>query len=291
MITIRSLRFGYGKTALFQDLDLELRPGGVHGLLGLNAAGKTTLLKLMAGALFPDAGGVRVFGRDPGRREAAHLADVAFVEDNPPVPDLKMAAWLKRYAVFWPRFDQQRFRELAAEFALEEDKPVSRYSHGQQKKFALAAALSTGARLIMLDEPTNGLDIPSKGQVRRVLAGAATEDRVIVLSTHQVRDLESLIDPVIILHQGRVRFQLPAEVLASRLCAARLPSLDGRPVIHAERDAMGWNALLAEPGAPADLELVFNAALARPERLSLALAGSALPAYPVDDAIPAARRN
>jgi len=286
MLQMQSMTFGYGKRSLFEDLDLSLEPGSVHGLLGLNGAGKTSLLKIAAGALRPERGLVRVFGREPGAREAALLADVAFVPEDPWFPALKPETWVERNAAFRPAFDRGRFQELFNEFGLDASKVVSRFSYGQRKKFALAAALASGARLILLDEPTNGLDIPSKAQFRRVLATAAGPERVIVVSTHQVRDLESLIDPIVVIDRGRVAFTLGAEELAVRLCTARLQTLEGRSIVYAEKDAIGWTALLAnEPGSEGsapDLELVFNAAMQVPERLRAALDGAALGDYRVD---------
>ncbi len=288
MITCDSMTFGYGKRPLFEGLDLSLEPGAVYGLLGLNGAGKTSLLKIVAGALRPSDGAVEVFGRVPGARSAAFLADTVFVPEDPWLPPLKPAAWLSRYAVFRPAFDRERFARLTRELALDDDKLLTKYSYGQRKKFALAAAIASGASTVLLDEPTNGLDIPSKAQFRRILADAVEPGRVVVVSTHQVRDLESLIDPVVIVHRGKVLFRLGADTLSERLSGARLPSLDdaslhGRSVVYAERDAVGWSALLAGQGGEGDmapdLEFVFNAAIAAPERLAAALAGEALPAY------------
>lgn len=280
MLQIQSMTFGYGKKPLFKDFDLTLEPGAIHGLLGLNGAGKTSLLKIAAGALRPTVGRVEAFGRDPAARGAASLADVAFVPEDPWFPALKPAAWVDRVAVFRPAFDRPRFEVLVDELGLDADKPVSKFSYGQRKKFALAAAIASGARLLLLDEPTNGLDIPSKTQFRRVLASAVGPDRIVVVSTHQVRDLENLIDPIVIVDKGQVAFAVSAAELDSRLRVERLSTLAGRPVVYAERDAVGWTALLAAgPGDESggvDMELVFNASIAAPERLRAALAGEAL---------------
>jgi ABC-2 type transport system ATP-binding protein len=296
MISVDSLDFGYGKKPLFDGLSLRLDPGRAYGLLGLNGAGKTSLLKLMAGALFPSSGEIDAFGRRPARREAAFLADTVFVAEDPWVPTVKAGAYLSRYAVFRPAFDRRRFDELRRDFAIEEDKALAKLSYGQRKKFALAAAFASGARTLLLDEPTNGLDIPSKMQLRRALAEAVSEERIIVVSTHQVRDLENIIDPVLILDSGRLAFELEAGDIAARLRSARAASLDGLAVVHAERDALGWSALVAagegtSSGSTdtraADLELVFNAALAEPARLSAAIKGEALAPYSPGAALPA----
>jgi|GEM_PF-50281 len=312
MITFHAVTFGYGQKPLFKDLDLDLEPGCIYGLLGLNGAGKTSFLKLAAGALRPQSGDISVFGSDPSKRSASGLADLCFVPDDPWLPAVKPADWVKRYACFRPAFDSARFDRLIDELVLDRDKILTKYSFGQRKKFALAAAIASGAHALLLDEPTNGLDIPSKGQLRRILAESADPGRVVLVSTHQVRDLENILDPVIIVHGGRVLFKLGADELSDKLSARHLSSLEGEPVIYAERDAIGWSGLLAAPasnaaqsegkgtaaqegglvspdaasqaedgdaaartggtGAP-DLELVFDAAIAAPERLELALSG------------------
>ncbi len=277
MVHCGAMTFGYGRKKLFENLSLDLAPGAVYGLLGLNGAGKTSLLKLLAGALRPEAGAISCFGRNPGARQAAFLADVAFVPEDPWLPPLKPGQWLNRYAVFRPAFDRARFQELLLEFNIDEDKVLTSYSYGQRKKFALAAAMASGARLLLLDEPTNGLDIPSKTQFRRMLVGIAAADRVVIVSTHQVRDLESLIDPLIIVESGRILCTLAQADILAKLSTVMLNSLDGPGIVHAEKNAAGWAALvdarcggiagrIGEP-LPADIELLFNAAVANPSRL------------------------
>jgi ABC-2 type transport system ATP-binding protein len=296
MVQIESMTFGYGKGPLFEGLDLKLEPGTVYGLLGLNGAGKTSLLKLLAGALRPQSGAIRVFGEEPWRKRASFLADAVFVPEDPWLPAVKPAAWLERYAVFRPTFDRTRFALLSREFALDEDKLLTKYSYGQRKKFALAAALASGARLILLDEPTNGLDIPSKSQFRRALAQSVDFDRIVVVSTHQVRDLERVIDPAVIVHGGKILFRLGSDLMAERLGSAHVSEL-GPDVVYAEKDRVGYSALLElgrggvrmDDVQAADLELVFNAAISSPGRLEAALKGEQLP--PLDPADAAVRER
>ena len=283
MITFQSMSFGYGKKPLFEGLDLDLEPGSIYGLLGLNGAGKTSFLKLAAGSLRPQGGEISVFGRDPSERSAEGLADIYFVPEDPWLPAIPPSAWIERYASFRPAFDKARFEKLLDELAIDREKILTKYSYGQRKKFALAAAIASGARSLLLDEPTNGLDIPSKAQLRRILAESAAPERIIVVSTHQVRDLENILDPVIVVHGGKVLFRFSSEELGEHLFTRHLSSLEGEAVVYAERDALGWSALLAKQGREgsleegesggADLELVFDAAIAAPERLEAALGG------------------
>jgi ABC-2 type transport system ATP-binding protein len=279
MVQFSAVAFGYGRKPLFRGLDLAAEPGSTVGLLGLNGAGKTSLLKLAAGALFPASGAVSVFGRDPAKRSAAVLADVAFVPEDPWAPALSPEAWLGRFGVFRPGFDRGRFDGLLEEFAVDRTMDVAKMSYGQRKKFAVAVALASGARAVLLDEPTNGLDIPSKAQFRRALAVAAGPDRVIIVSTHQARDLENLLDPIVIVHAGKVLAAFPAAAAAEALAVERRPTAEGADVVWAERDALGVTALVAA-GAPAggaravpDLELVFTAAVNAPAAFAAALSG------------------
>jgi ABC-2 type transport system ATP-binding protein len=285
MVSFQSVTFGYGRRPLFEGLDLSFEQGGCYGLLGLNGAGKTSLLKLAAGALLPRSGKIEAFGRNPGTRSAAHLADVAFVPEDPRAPSMGVAAWVDRVAAFRPAFDQARFTALLKDFDLPGERRISSWSYGQRKKFALAGALSSGARLVLLDEPTNGLDIPGKMQFRRALATHAEGERVVVVSTHQVRDLENLIDPIVVVDKGRRVFAASMEELGARLSTARLTELVGHPVVAARRDALGWSALLAERGTALDLELLFEAAIAAPARLALAMSGAELPPFKPEEAL------
>ena len=246
MIQLESMTFGYGKSVLFDKMDLRLEPGSIAGLLGLNGAGKTSLLKLLAGALLPTGGRIETFGRNPAKREAVHLADVAFVPEDPWVPALTPKDWLASQLPFRPAFDRPLFDQMIQDFAVEGDKKLSKLSYGQRKKFLLAFALASGARTLLLDEPTNGLDIPSKMQFRKMLAAAAREDRIILVSTHQVRDLENLIDPILIMDKGKIPFVLPMTDLGHSL------------------QAEGMN----------DLEVLFNTAITEPARLAALVGGT-----------------
>ena len=183
---------------------LGLTPGNIYGLLGVNGAGKSTLLKLMSGLLFPAAGSVRSLGQNPAERQPSFLLDVFVLAEDAQAPNMLARDYLRARAPFYPRFDHALFDRYLREFELPQAGNLATLSHGQQKKFLLAFGLATQAKLVLLDEPTNGLDIPSKSLLRRVIAEAVTAERLFVISTHQVRDLGTLMDPIVILHQGRV---------------------------------------------------------------------------------------
>ncbi|HYW82358.1 MAG TPA: ABC transporter ATP-binding protein [Spirochaetia bacterium] len=272
MIEIKDLSFGYTRKDLFSHLDLKLEPGNIYGLLGKNGAGKTTLLKLIAGLRYAQSGSVRVLGCDPGARPAHMLDEILSVSEELFIPPLLPRTYVSLYAPFYPRFDHGEFTLYMTEFELEKDKKLSALSYGQKKKFVLAFGLASGCKVLLLDEPTNGLDIPSKGQFRKLLTRAASDDRIILVSTHQVRDMENLIDPLIVLDQGRIIFQQPMSEVTRRLSArlqASEPADDG--ILYADRTLGGWVVVRENTGdeeTRLDLETLFNTVTGNPERVA-----------------------
>ncbi|MFC1495271.1 ATP-binding cassette domain-containing protein [Thermodesulfobacteriota bacterium] len=217
MINIQNLNFGYNRENLFNNLDLSLAPGSISGLLGKNGAGKTTLLKLMAGLLFPREGSINIMEQNPAERSPYFLQDLFFLPEEFELPDLSPGLYSKLYAPFYPAFDFEKYQNFLSEFELPQETKFKNLSFGQKKKFLLSFGFASGSRFLLLDEPTNGLDIPSKSQLRRIMASEAADDSAIIISTHQVRDLENLIDPVIILDEGQIIFNHSMEEINSRL--------------------------------------------------------------------------
>jgi ABC-2 type transport system ATP-binding protein len=275
MVEIRALSFSYNATPVLERLTLSLRPGTICGLLGANGAGKSTLLKLVAGLVFPASGSVRALGRDPAAREPSFLADVFMLPEDIHVPNVSAADYVEARAPFYPRFDAELLARYEREFELPQSAKLPSLSHGQQKKFLLAFGLATRAKLVLLDEPTNGLDIPSKSVFRRVLAEALADDRAFVISTHQVRDLGALMDPIVILHRGRVLLDCTLAEIGSRIRMAHTgsPPTSGAAGLLFTEPAVGgfwsvWQDTSAGDG-PLDLEVLFNAVVARPDIASL----------------------
>ena len=280
MIEIRDLSFGYKRQPVFTDVGLRLEPGNIYGLLGINGAGKSTLLKLMAGLLFADSGSVRWRRCDPAAREPGFLADVFMLPEDARVPNVLDRDYVKARAPFYPAFDQQQFERYLREFDLPQGQRLTSLSHGQQRKFLLAFGLASQARLLLLDEPTNGLDIPSKSLFRRTVAEAVTDERLIVISTHQVREVGTLIDPIVILHQGRVLLNRALAEIGARVRMAQTasrPPPDSPGLLFSEPTVGGfcsvWQDSAATDGV-LDLEVLFNAIVARPEIATSVLAGA-----------------
>ncbi|MBU0955472.1 MAG: ABC transporter ATP-binding protein [Spirochaetes bacterium] len=279
MIELSNVSFGYGDSPLYSDLSINFQFGGCYGLLGLNGAGKTSLIKLVAGALFPDAGTIRVLDRNPGQRQAEHLVDICFVAEKPVAPAVSVDRWLAQQLCFRPAFQETCFHELLKQFDLTEIDRLKTLSFGQLKKFSLAAAFSSGAKVLLLDEPTNGLDIPGKIAFRKMLSAMAGPEHIIVISTHQVRDLENLLDPLVLINAGKLLCNISQEELAAGFSTGHLADLTGQPVVFARRVSCGYSALLARPGELLDLELFFEAAIHSPERFQAAVHGEALAEY------------
>lgn len=272
MIEIKTLSFSYGRNALFSQLNLSLPSGNICGLLGKNGAGKTTLLKLLAGLLFPQAGETIISGERPAHRSPSFLQELILLPEEFSVPPVSAVQYQRLYAPFYPRFSSQLFFDYLKEFELEPDQNLDHSSFGQKKKFLLAFGLATDCRLILLDEPTNGLDIPSKRQFRRALASVLAEDRLFIIATHQARDLESLIDPVVILDEGQVIFNHSLEEISKRLTVrmqAKSPGLSED--IYSEKTLEGYLVVAentTDEETHMDLELLFNAVIQNRETVS-----------------------
>lgn len=271
MVTIRNLEFAYRKELLFDGLSLDVKPGNIYGLLGRNGTGKTSLLKIMTGQLFPQSGEVTVLGHVPAERVPAMLADIYFLPEEFYLPAMKGDDYLAAYAPFYPRFDGEAFRRQLDEFELPAGRNLNAMSYGQKKKFLLAFGMATGASLIVLDEPTNGLDIPSKAQFRRLITASLREDQAIIVSTHQVRDMENMIDPVIILDDGKIILNRNMNEISSKLSMKMFRSEPAEgEVLYAEKVLGGYAAVVEEPSEEfaLDLEILFNTVMKNKEKMT-----------------------
>lgn len=274
MIEMKEVSFSYGrKTPLFNELDWTLTPGTIYGLLGRNGAGKTTLLKLIGGLLFRSGGSISVLGNDPEQRTPELQEEMLFIPEELPTPPMTIGTYESIYKGLYPRFDGAAFTRYLAEFELDRSAKMEQISFGQRKKALLAFGLASNTRVLILDEPTNALDIPSKGQLRRILAGAVTDERVIIVSTHQVRDMEQIIDPVVILESGKIIFDHPMDRVTAAL-RVELSSDEPADAIYSERAMGGFASIVPNRGggdSRIDLELLFNAVTTAPEQIAAQL--------------------
>ena len=217
MISIENLAFSYGRKEVLRNINLELEKGRIYGLLGENGVGKTTLLTLLAGLKKPQEGSILADGEKPFDRHPSFLESICYLPDTVPAIPMKAADFAATSAVFRSKFDMDKFFSLMKDLDVDAQMKMNDMSAGQLKKTYISFALACNADYLLMDEPTNGLDIPSKTQLRSAITRYTPEDSTLVISTHQVRDLENIIDPIIILDSREVLLNASIEEISSRL--------------------------------------------------------------------------
>lgn len=217
MITIKDLGFAYRETSVLKNINMTLEEGHIYGLLGENGVGKTTLLTLLCGLKKPQMGTIETDGHNPNKREPSLLSDQYYLSDEVAPVNMKAIDYAGNYGKFWERFDLNRFVEIMEIFENNPLQKMNKMSFGQLKKTYIAFALACNTKYLFMDEPTNGLDIPSKAQFRKAVMKYTREDSIILISTHQVRDLENIIDPIIILDRQDVLLNATIEKITDKL--------------------------------------------------------------------------
>ncbi len=261
MIEIKNLTFSYQrKNILFDHLSIDIPMGNIYGLLGKNGAGKTTLLKQITGLLNPTLGECLLFGIPSRHRLPSVLENLYLIPEEFELPAIKVNEFVSIHAPFYPKFDNDLLQKYLTEFQVSGNPKLTTLSYGQKKKFLIAFGLATCTQILLLDEPTNGLDIPSKSQFRKIIASSMNEERIIIISTHQVRDLASLIDFIIILDNGKVIFNRSIEDIASKVAFTQSKDISNLDVIYSE-DILGGKAVIYRKKSEeteVDIELLFN---------------------------------
>ena len=264
MITTHSLSFGYSSShQVLTNISLSLENGHIHGLLGCNGIGKTTLLKLICGIMRPQRGEVRVCGVDPFERNAEMMRELMIIPEEFDLPNISLEKYAAVTSPFYPRFDKGAMMGYCQEFHVNPAERLHSMSMGQRKKAYIAFALACNVKMLLLDEPTNGLDIPSKSTFRRLLAGYVTDDRMVVISTHQVADVEQLLDSIVILDEQGVALNATTSEICRKLKFGR--ASEGDKVIYSERTIQGEMAVIYnedDEETPLSIELLFNATTA-----------------------------
>ena len=270
MIKTEKLTFGYkARRKVLNDITLELGEGHIHGLLGCNGIGKTTLLKLICGIMRPSSGSVRVDGFDPMTRKPEMFAELMIIPEEFELPNYSLERYATIMQPFYPRFDRDAMRYYATELKVNTKDKLHSMSMGQRKKAYIAFTLACNVRTLLMDEPTNGLDIPSKTVFRRLLASYVDENRMVVISTHQVADVESLLDNIVILDTEGVALAATTTEICSKLKFGRATEVDN--VLYKEMTIAGEMAVMENregEETQLNIELLFNAVTA--DRMAIA---------------------
>lgn len=273
IIDIKNLEFRYSRQKkLLYDLSLQLKSGSIHGLIGKNGEGKTTLLKLISGLIFPINGNIEVLGFDPQKRDPKMLENIFFLPEEILNSSLSIESFEKVYAPFYNDFSSGSFYQYMNEFTIDsQTRNISEMSYGQRKKFLIAFGLATNSKLILMDEPTNGLDIPSKRQFRRMVSSVINENNCILISTHQVFDLENMIDNIIIMDDHEIVFnELTTNILEKLQFKTSGVKEITKSTIYSEETESGYSQIMENENgivSKLDIELLFNAIMTSRDKI------------------------
>ena len=273
MIEVDNLSFSYGrrKSKVLDEFSMKLDKGSVYGLLGKNGTGKSTLLYLMAGLLRPQTGNVLYNGVDVLKRTPVILQDMFLVSEEFTLPNITMKQYVKLNAPFYPHFSDELLKACLRDFDMNEDIHLGELSMGQKKKAFMCFALATNTSLLLMDEPTNGLDIPSKSQFRKVIASGMSDDKAVIISTHQVRDIDSLLDHVLIMDGSKLLLNESVSAICEKLFFAEQgmnEPTDG--ALYVQPSVQGNSVILPNEyneDSKMNLEVLFNAMLAEREKM------------------------
>lgn len=273
MIRIENISFAYrkGRKQVFRNFHADLNLGGIYGLLGKNGSGKSTLLQLMAGLITPSEGRILLDDKDMRNRSVTSLQKLFLVPEEFSMPAVSLDQYVRYMAPFYPRFSAETLKRALNCFELSEDLHLERLSMGQRKKAFVSFALAANTEWLLLDEPTNGLDIPGKSQFRKILVQEMNDERGVIISTHQVLDVEHLLDHVLVIDQGQMLLQKSVEEICEilsfvwtsepevlRRAIYQMPSLQGMSALLPNDDSRESNL---------DLELLFNALMEKREEV------------------------
>lgn len=265
MIEIKDLTFRYPgqRETLFEDFNMRLEEGKIYGLLGKNGTGKSTLLYLLTGLLRPKKGKIVCDGMNSSERRPEMLREMFLVPEEFRLPSISLNDYMALMEPFYPRFSREVMSSCLDEFELEHDFDLGALSLGEAKKVFMSVALASGARYLLMDEPTNGLDIPAKSKFRKVVARQMGEGKTIVISTHQVHDVETLIDQVVILDRKKLLMNLTVQEITDRYVFQNQNDGNMEGVVYTETTLSGLSTMAvrreADHETQVSLELLFNA--------------------------------
>ncbi|MFA6240782.1 MAG: ABC transporter ATP-binding protein [Candidatus Hydrogenedentales bacterium] len=249
IITIENLTCRYGKKVALDRVSFDVTPGRVFGLVGENGAGKTTLMKHLLGALTPQDGAVRVFGADPTRNPTAVLSQIGYLSEDRDLPRWMRVKELMRYTqAFFPDWDESYAEQLRQQFRLDAGTKIRSLSRGEKAKAGLLAALAHRPKLLLLDEPSSGLDAVARKEILAVVMRAVAEEgRTVVFSSHLLDEVERVVDDVAMIHEGRLALLMSMDelkathqrrVIEFTSDMKTFPKVEG--VLHVEGEGREW---------------------------------------------------
>jgi ABC-2 type transport system ATP-binding protein len=267
MIEVKNIDFAYKKSRLlFEDLNMEFKEGSIYGLLGKNGSGKTTLLKLLSGLRYPLKGEILINNEKSVGRSPSYLSKLFLIPEEFDFPAIKIGSFIKIYSPFFKGFVKSQFDYYLSEFKVPSDAIITTLSLGQKKKFLLAFGLACNTDVLLMDEPTNGLDIPSKVQFRKIIAGLSNESKIFIISTHQIKDIEEIIDHITIIDEGKMPFSAEINDIIDKL--AFVDSSNASPksedVLFEQKYFGGRKMIIRNTGnnfTQVDLEMLFNSVI------------------------------
>jgi len=272
MIEFNNYSFYYKKgQPLFKGLNFELEKGKVYGLFGKNGCGKTTLLHSMVGLNFPKEGNIESLGASPKKRDPNYLNQISFLSDNIYIPKMSIKNYMKVYGAYYPNFSENQFYKYLSDFEVPLTNKPEKMSFGQQKKFMIAFVLACNTPLLLMDEPTNGLDISSKKKFRKIVASAISRDTIVIISTHSARDLEKMFDHVLLIDQGELIVNKEVFEITNKLS---FNFYDFKPnsqnCLISEQTVGGYQTIEKnnnQEQSNFDMELFFNACISNPKAI------------------------
>lgn len=274
MIKVDNLSFKYGrrKKEILHDFSLNFSEGTVYGLLGKNGTGKSTLLYLMTGLLTPLKGNVMINGIDVRRRYPITLNEIFLVPEEFNLPSIPLKEYVAINAPFYPKFSQDLMEDCLKNFEMDTDLNLGALSMGQKKKVFMSFAFATNTSILIMDEPTNGLDIPGKSQFRKLIATKMTDDKTIIISTHQVRDIDKIIDHVIIMDSSKVLLnQSTAKISKALLFIESNEAINGDKNLYSLPSPQGYSVMMPnenDEDSEINLELLFGGMLTNPDKIN-----------------------
>ncbi len=264
-IEIKNLSFSYNRKVPFlTDINLNIQSGRIYGLLGKNGAGKTTLLKLIAGLRFPQKGTVLIDDYSVKDRNPDFIQNVFYLAEEFYLPAISSKRYVDIYSKFYPNFDMEEYQKAIEEFKVPQTNRLDKMSYGQKKKFLISFGIATNTKLFIMDEPTNGLDIPSKSLYRKMLSSTIKEGRAYIISTHQIKDIELMLDHVVILDEDKIKLDETMANISEKLFFTKDTPQSEEEILYQEDQVLQVNQILSnakKQDSIIDLELLFNAVI------------------------------